>query len=142
MPGRPIPFPWGGTSEYTQCMTESAVATVRLREDGILEYRYQRGAVVTREGARLAVETVRSVADSLPRPTLVLMGHVKSVDKGARDYFASEENATVSSQTALVTASRVSKVIANFFLGINNPQHAAVRVFASVDEALVWLRAN
>jgi hypothetical protein len=41
---------------------------------------------------------------------------------------------------ALVTSSPLSRVLGNFFLGFNKPQTPA-RLFASIDDAEVWLRS-
>lgn len=61
------------------------------------------------------------------------------VDRGARAFFAGEEYMRLCSQTALVVGSPVSRVIGNFFVGLNRPRYP-YRIFDDPALATEWLR--
>ena len=72
---------------------------------------------------------------------MVLMPDMARVEREARAIFASEEYMLrMSTQTALVVGSPVSRVIANFFVGLNRP-HYPCRAFDDPERALAWLRS-
>jgi hypothetical protein len=109
-----------------------------LREDGILAYYPAAGLVLTYEVAMKVIELGLQIADG-PKPTLVLMRDMARVDREARAFFASEDYSHLCSQTALVVGSPVSRVIANFFVGLNRPKYP-VKTFDDPRLAEQWLR--
>ena len=78
------------------------------------------------------------IADA-PKPTLVLMPDMARVEREARAFFASEEYMRLCSQTALVVGSPVSRVIGNFFVGLNRPTYPC-KIFDDPELAAQWLR--
>jgi hypothetical protein len=70
---------------------------------------------------------------------MVLMQDMARVDREARAFFASEEYTCLSSQTALVVGSPVSRVIGNFFVGLNRPKYPC-KIFDEAEAAEAWLR--
>jgi hypothetical protein len=118
---------------------EHALFRVTLRSDGILVYHPVPGLLLTYEVARAVLDMGLQIIDG-PKPTMVLMQDIARVDREARAFFASEEYMTrLSCQTALVVGSPVSRVIANFFVGLNRPRYPH-RVFNDSERALQWLR--
>jgi hypothetical protein len=117
---------------------ESPWFTVVLRDDGILAYHPKPGLVLTREVALQVLEIGLQIVDR-PKPALVLMQDVARVDRDARAFFASEEYLPLSSQTALVVGSPVSRVIGNFFVGLNRLKYPC-RIFDDTERAVDWLR--
>jgi hypothetical protein len=109
-----------------------------LRDDGILAYYPVSGLVLTYEIALKVIEVGLQIVDS-PKPTLVLMQDMARVDREARAFFASEDYSNLCSQTALVVGSPVSRVIANFFVGLNRPKYP-VKTFDDPRLAEQWLR--
>ena len=71
--------------------------------------------------------------------TLVDLTNVRTISKEARSYFSSVECSEVFEATALYVSTPISRIIGNFFLGINRPA-IPVRLFDSKDEAIVWLK--
>jgi hypothetical protein len=67
------------------------------------------------------------------------MEDMARVDRQARAMFASEEYMRLSSQTALVVGSPVSRVIGNFFVGLNRPTYP-VKIFDDAKLAAKWLQ--
>lgn len=111
---------------------------VGLRSDGILNYFAGSGMGLNYDLTRELLRAALTLIDR-PRPTLVRMEDIARVDREARDLFCSDEYLQVASQTALVVRSPVSRVIGNFFVGINRPKYP-VRVFSDPDLAVTWLK--
>jgi hypothetical protein len=116
----------------------SSVATAEIR-DGLLVYSYKDGAVIEEADARSTIALGAKLAANGPLPTLVLMSRVRRVAGAAREVFTSAENEQISRQVALVVWSPLSRVIGNFFLGLNKPKFPT-RLFTAESAALEWLR--
>jgi hypothetical protein len=72
-------------------------------------------------------------------PLLVDSRNIKSMEREARVYYAGEEGRKSVSACALLIGSPVSRVIGNFFMGLNKPL-VPTRLFTSETEAIEWLR--
>jgi hypothetical protein len=94
--------------------------------------------VLTRAIALQVLEVGLQIVDA-PTPALVMMQEVARVDREARAFFASEEIQRLSSQTALVVGSPVSRVIGSFFIGLNRLKYPC-KVFEDTAVAVEWLR--
>ena len=97
--------------------------------------------VLTEEAAKENVDAQARLRDSLGRAktrVLIDMTQVTEIRKEARDYFANEKTASVQRATALLTASPVSRVIGNFFMGLNKPV-SPTRLFTDPKKAIQWL---
>ena len=112
---------------------------IELRSDGILCYRAARGVTFTAPMARRILADGVAMIES-PRPCLVLMQDAARAERDARAIFASEDYLALASHTALVVGSPVSRVVGNFFVGLNPPKYA-IRIFTDADKAIDWLRA-
>jgi hypothetical protein len=117
---------------------EHPLFRVALRSDGILVYDPVPGLVLTYAVALQVLEVGLQINDG-PKPTMVLMQDIARVDREARALFASEEYMRLSCQTALVVGSPVSRVIGNFFVGLNRPKYPH-KIFDDPELALEWLR--
>jgi hypothetical protein len=111
---------------------------VELRSDGLLVYHPAPGLVLTYSIARQVLVEGLKIVDG-PKPTMVLMPDMARVDREARAFFASEEYMSLCSQTALVVGSPVSRVIGNFFVGLNRPKYPC-KIFDQAELAAAWLR--
>ena len=69
---------------------------------------------------------------------LIDMTTVSEISKEARDYFANERTASIQRATALLIGSPVSRVIGNFFMGLNKPV-SPTRLFTDPQKAIRWL---
>lgn len=85
-----------------------------------------------------AQERVRNNMNKKKTRVIVDMTSVFEVSKEARDYFANERTASIQRATALLIGSPVSRVIGNFFLGMNKPI-TPTRLFTNSKEAIKWL---
>ncbi len=87
-----------------------------------------------------AYERVRNRVGKEKIRVLVDMRAIKGVSRDAREYYANERTASIQRATALVIKSPLSRVIANFFMGLNRPL-TPTRMFTDVDEAIEWLQS-
>lgn len=120
-------------------MVETRTARLWLDEDGILRLVFHPKAELTRADAEenhaAIMRLTGSQHDSTPQ--LVDISRIKSADRGARTFSASDGAATLA--VALIVGSPVSRVIGNFYLGLNSPKYP-LRLFTSEREAIEWLK--
>ena len=69
---------------------------------------------------------------------LIDMTAVTEITKEARDYFANKRTASIQRATALLIGSPVSRLIGNFFMGLNRPI-SPTRLFTNPHKAIQWL---
>lgn len=117
---------------------KSGIAELFLDEHGILQLKWACHAIIRSSDAEAAMHMVNELCGQTQRPLLVDMATTSKVSRGARVVFARTCQA---SQVALLGASPVDKVIANFVLAMNKPPRPK-RFFTSRAEALAWLMAS
>lgn len=115
------------------------VNTVWLGEDGIARVIHVPGAKVTLEDAEETMAAYRKLSQGRKRPLFVDTKSMKSIERGARQFYAGEEAARVASAVAIIVDTPVSRVLGNFYLGVSKP-HLTSQLFTSEDEALEWLK--
>lgn len=113
---------------------DSYKAAVELH-DGIVYLRWIRGAKVTAKDARAVMAKVSDLCSGRPRPLLIDLARMESVEHKAREIFAAAWPLT---RTAIVGASPVDRVIATFYLARYSPV-CPTRFFSSFADALTWL---
>ncbi len=99
------------------------------------------GDQVTGKLARENVDAQERVRDDLNKAkirVLIDMTSVTEMSKEARDYFANERTASIQRATALLIGSPVSRVIGNFFMGLNKPI-SPTKLFTDPGKAIQWL---
>ena len=95
----------------------------------------------TVELAKKNVDAQERLRDSMNKAkirVLIDMTSVTEISKEARDYFANERTASIQRATALLIGSPVSRVIGNFFMGLNKP-FSPTRLFTDPHKAIQWL---
>ena len=85
-----------------------------------------------------AQERLRDGMNKAKTRVLIDMTSVTEISKEARDYFANERTASIQRATALLIGSPVSRVIGNFFMGLNKPV-SPTRLFTDPNKAIQWL---
>jgi hypothetical protein len=118
--------------------TQTKTCTYAVGEDRILRVRLNPGARETLENAK---ENIVAVADLLAGrrlPILVDYRLIASQERAARAYYASPETGKHVCAVALLVDSPLSRIIGNFFMGLNKPPFP-VKVFGDEAEALAWL---
>ncbi|GAB2842587.1 DUF7793 family protein [Ferruginibacter profundus] len=71
-------------------------------------------------------------------PVMIIGNGIVSMDKSAREYFASPEATEGLIATAIVAESEFHRIIGNFFISVNKTA-MPVRIFSNVKKAEKWL---
>jgi hypothetical protein len=125
-----------GLASDAEAVNDLGPATVALDRDGLVRLHWANGMKITESAAREAVAAVNNICAGQRHPMLVDMTETASVTRPARAVFAEPSAASI---IALLGASAVDRVIANFILGVSTTP-VPTRFFAVEAEALAWLR--
>lgn len=93
------------------------------------------GEHITAEVADAFAEQARTEAAGIPRPVLLVITGVASLSREARAVLSRSRSA---SALAVVGASAVDRVLANFLLG-GEPPPCPTRYFGDEESAAIWL---
>jgi len=85
-----------------------------------------------------AQEKIRDETGVRKTRAVIDMRRVHAISREAREYYANERTASIQRATALLVGSKLTQVIANFFMGLNKPV-SPTRMFTNPDKALAWL---
>jgi hypothetical protein len=110
--------------------------TVELRTDGIIHLIWDPRVRIELQDAQAAMATVNRIAGDGSYPMLVDMATTEAVSRDARSVFSIP---CAANRIALLGASPVDRIIANFFLGVHIPP-CPTRFFTSRDESMKWLQ--
>ena len=110
-----------------------------LRDDGLVQVTIKPGARQTLEDARENVEAVASVASGTQRPLLVDMRQAGGIERPARTYYSGPDGARVITALAILVSSPMSRVLGNFFIGLNR-MLVPCKLFSDEEDAVAWLR--
>ncbi len=110
-----------------------------LGEDGIIRGIILPTAEHTLTDAKENTEASEKLSKGEKHPVFIDLRKCKSITSEARAHYARKEAAEEANAIALFIGSPVSKVIGNFFLGLNKPL-CPTRLFTSEAEALGWLK--
>jgi hypothetical protein len=108
-------------------------------EDGIVRTKVKPGADVTVEYAKENSEAVNALYTGHKFPLLIDSRGIRSMTRDARNQFTTKGRETNTMAFAIIIDSAVSKVVGNFFLGINKPA-VPTRLFDNETEAEAWLK--
>lgn len=108
---------------------------VALRPDGIIHLTWNPNVRIEAEDARAAMTAVNTVACGSEYPMLVDMATTENVAREARSVFSIP---CAANRIALLGASPVDRVLANFFLNVHIPP-CPTRFFTSRKDAMAWL---
>jgi hypothetical protein len=96
--------------------------------------------------ARLTLDDALAIADARQQlcpdckcAFLLDIRHVRSADKECRAYGTSSDTSTHPTAMALLVKSPVSRVIGNFYIGLNKPLYPT-KLFTSEESAVEWLQ--
>ncbi len=76
-----------------------------------------------------------------PGVAIIFFDNLVSQDKGARGVYQSDADPVLMLGSGLVGGSLLSRAMGSFFMGLSKPK-VAVKMFANLDEALVWARGR
>lgn len=92
----------------------------------------------TLDNAKESMAYTKKLAAGTPRPMLVDMSKVRSINKEAREEYVKKIDEPFITAVALLTNSNISRMVGNFFIGLNNMQIPA-KLFTDPEKARVWL---
>ncbi|HEY0733876.1 MAG TPA: hypothetical protein VGD69_03140 [Herpetosiphonaceae bacterium] len=118
---------------------QTRISTVTLREDGIIRVTIAAGAEESLEDAQATMRAAGELAQGRRYPILVDIRHMQAQDRDARQVYGSPEAAEIGTAAALLVESRISKLIANFFMAIVK-NRITTKVFTDEAEAVEWLK--
>lgn len=108
-------------------------------KDGILIGTYEKDLQIDLDTARQIVEYRLAFTEGKTVPAMIFSSGVKSMDKRARDYLASEKGTKGLSATAIIAKSSFSRIMGNFFLRVNETG-IPVKIFSNKMKAEKWLK--
>jgi len=95
-------------------------------------------AEIDLEDARENTRMVREISGDQVYPILVDIRKIRSISKEARDHFAMRDRKPGVIAIAMLVSSPLSRIIGNFFLGLNQPA-VPTRMFTDRDMAEQWI---
>jgi hypothetical protein len=108
-------------------------------ERGFIMVEHDEGAELDIELGRASSQAYKQVTGGKASPLFVDFSQIKSITKETRDYFSQDPRHTETyTAVALQVNNVLSRVLANFFMGINKPVRPT-RVFDDRAKALEWL---
>lgn len=106
-------------------------------DNGILFSENVGGNFIDLEEAKTISKVFKELAPD-PLPLIVELGAPKGQSKEARDFFSSDPNHVETyTAVALLVSSPISKILANFYLGLNKPPKPT-KLFTSRESAISW----
>ncbi len=116
---------------------ETRTQTVQMGADGICRATC-RAVYTDIDDIKEDIVSIGHVAGGEMVPVLVDIRACKGISREARAYLAGEDTAKVQNAAALLVESTVTRVMANFFLGLNKPLFPT-KMFNEEPKALTWL---
>jgi hypothetical protein len=107
--------------------------------DGICRTSTKAGAEVELKHAKENSIIVNGLHQDKKFPLLVDSRSIRSISKEARRHFSTNGRETKITSIAILVNSPLSRVIGNFFMGINRPQ-VPTRLFETEADATDWLK--
>lgn len=96
-------------------------------------------AVIELKDALENSAAVKTISKDRIYPMLVNLKEIKSISKEARDHFSMQNRTPGITAIGLLIKSPASRIIGNFFLGMNRST-VPVRLFTNEEKAVLWLK--
>ncbi|MDH5542458.1 MAG: STAS/SEC14 domain-containing protein [Nitrospinota bacterium] len=115
------------------------VSCICIDENNISRVNINENAEVDLADAEEIISTILKIRGGEILPVCIDIRKLKSISREARQYFASDDRPRVGNAVALVVESSTTRVIGNFFLGLNKPSYP-LKIFQNVNDATGWLK--
>ena len=112
-------------------------AEIQRRDDNIIHIDILPNAELVLQDSNEIYDAVMKVSEGNIYPLLIDSTSIVSMDREARKRFSNE---TVVTAVALLVGTPLSKIIGNFFIGLNKTS-IPFKIFTSKTDALEWLAA-
>jgi hypothetical protein len=113
--------------------------TIIYDSSGIVKCCIHKGYFLELVDAKENLSVIKQFGNGKPIPVLVDIRESKGGSKESRAYFSSEEAGKIQSACALIVSSPLSRLIGNFFIGLNKTKFPT-KLFLKEDEAITWLK--
>ncbi len=120
-------------------MPKLAVFTTTLDPRGFVYTLVRAGSEIQLEDAKENTAIVIRISGGANYPILVDLREIKSISKEARDHFSMRGRKPNVTAIAMLVSSPLSRIIGNFFLGLNRPT-VPTRLFTSEKEGVSWIK--
>jgi hypothetical protein len=107
-------------------------------EGGIVFFVYKPNTSIDLDAAKKIVNDRIVFQKQMDYPIYCDIRSMKSADKAARDFLA-KEGSSYTKGVAVIVDSPMTKIIGNFYLGLNKPV-APTKMFTAKEEALAFLK--
>ncbi len=112
-----------------------------LRPDGILFTEGAPNIKLSLEDAQQCTQITNELQDWKARPLMCDLTNVAGMTYECRKHFSGKEHAETYTKCALIIGSPISRILGNFFIGLNRPEKR-VKLFTSRHQAEVWLKSH
>jgi hypothetical protein len=116
---------------------ETRVYYTWMGDDGVARTQVKPGAQVVLADARENSKAVNELKGPPKYPLIIDTREITSITKEARDYFSLRGRESRVVAFAIVIDSPLSRIIGNFFMGLNKPR-APARLFTDSESATEW----
>jgi hypothetical protein len=120
-------------------VTEVTAYHTWMGADNIARTKVKPYAEVTLAEAKENSMAVNALSRGEKFPLLIDSRNIRSISKEARDFFSMNNRDSCIIAFAIIIDSPLSKIIGNFFMGLNKPRVPA-RLFTDESEAIKWLK--
>jgi hypothetical protein len=127
------------TPEMTASRVTTRTSELWVREDGITHVVDLPNFIKTVKDAKEIMAVIVELNHGKPVPVLVDIRAGLGADRETRAYYAGKEILESTRALALLVESRLTRLMANLFISINQPA-VPTRLFTSEDEAIAWLK--
>ena len=122
----------------TEGITRTKTEEIKMLTSGIIHCKVLPDTFLTEDDARENIEAISRMAKGKRVPVIVDIRAAKGASKEARKFFGKKEVAEVQSACAMITGSPLTKLLGNFFIGVNKPLFPT-KLFTDEKDALNWL---
>ena len=122
----------------TSDIIELQTMTVQLKDDQIIHISVHRNAKISKKDAEELLRVIVRISAGKLYPLLIDAGYILAVDRDARLLFS---QTTSISAVALCVKTPLSKIIGNFFIGLNRTP-IPFKLFTSITDAVPWLKTT
>lgn len=112
-----------------------------MREDGIFYTECIPNTIMTLEDGIFSTKTTSEMQEGIAYPLLCDLSNVVKITKDCREHFAGPIHAETYTVTALLVTNPISKIIGNFFIGLNKTVKKT-KLFTDKSKAIEWLKSN
>lgn len=119
---------------------ETRTERLWLHPEGFVIAEVKPDLIADLDDAIVNVAAAAEVAGRAPVPLLIdIRAHAAQATRECRAYYAGPEAAKINLAVAMLVRSHISRILGNFFIGINRTPFP-LRLFSEEVEAIAWLR--